>query len=361
MIGYKEIFEILRKEILAGKYDDERTMPSEFALAKRFKCCRPTVSHAMQELSVAGLVIRRKGAATRLTRFAQNATGVFGLLVQGEYNYCDLFPEICRRLVARSECVGWKVLRRSIPSCNKKDRKLHIKKIVGEFISSHVTGVFFQPVEGICDSERFNREIISRLDDAGIRTVLLDYDIVSSPGRSEYDIVCVDNFAGGYEIGLHFMSRGAKRIAFAIPRFPAQTSFGRLRGLSQSMIEHGLTWNNSSNIVTVDPFIPANFRTFIRNFRPDAIAVYNDAAAIRIVHALEECRLSVPADIMVAGFDDISSAAENSLTTVRQPVDSIVETAFQTMITRLKIPQLPPRKVELACKLVVRASTAGRR
>ena len=35
-IGYKEIFETLRKEVLDGKYDDTTVLPSEWALARRF-------------------------------------------------------------------------------------------------------------------------------------------------------------------------------------------------------------------------------------------------------------------------------------------------------------------------------------
>ena len=56
MKGHKEIFEALRREILAGKYESDRRLPSEVALSQRFGVSRPTISRVTLDLKREGLV-----------------------------------------------------------------------------------------------------------------------------------------------------------------------------------------------------------------------------------------------------------------------------------------------------------------
>ena len=97
MKGHKEVFDTLRREILAGKYDADKRLPSEMTLARRFGVSRPTVSRVTLDLKREGLVATRKGAPTTITRYALNATGVLGLVVPGE-GYAEIFKPLERRL-----------------------------------------------------------------------------------------------------------------------------------------------------------------------------------------------------------------------------------------------------------------------
>ena len=56
----------------------------------------------------------------------------------------------------------------------------------------------------------------------------------------------------------------------------------------------------------------------------------------------------------LAGFDDVTAAAEAGITTVRQPLDDLASTALQTLISRISSPELPPRTILLHAPLVVR-------
>ena len=89
-MGHVEIFEQLRREILAGKFDDAPRFPSETALARRFGVSRPTMSRVMLDMKREGLVVTRKGAPAMLTRFARNATGALGIVVPGVC-YAEIF------------------------------------------------------------------------------------------------------------------------------------------------------------------------------------------------------------------------------------------------------------------------------
>jgi len=95
-----------------------------------------------------------------------------------------------------------------------------------------------------------------------------------------------------------------------------------------------------------------------------AIFCFNDIAAIGAVRALADVGLSCPDDISVVGFDDIASAMYHtpSLTTVRQPLHRMGQTAAQLLLRRIRYPQEAyPETVTFEPELMVRESTGAAR
>lgn len=91
-----------------------------------------------------------------------------------------------------------------------------------------------------------------------------------------------------------------------------------------------------------------------------ALFAFNDVSAISATHAFFEAGLRIPDDVSVVGFDDISSAAFQNpgLTTVRQPLREMGETAAQILLARLEDDETErPRTVKLEPELVVRGTT----
>jgi DNA-binding LacI/PurR family transcriptional regulator len=92
-----------------------------------------------------------------------------------------------------------------------------------------------------------------------------------------------------------------------------------------------------------------------------ALFCFNDTAALGAIRAIADCGLSCPADISVIGFDDILSAPYHlpSLTTVRQPLRQMGETAAQLLIKRIQNPGAEYEDfVSFDPELIVRESTA---
>jgi len=359
MNGYRAIFETLRKEVFDGKYDETTILPSEWALARRFGVCRPTVSRAILEMVNAGLVVRRQGAPTTITSFAKNASGTIGILTQGEWNYEDIYPSIVRGMGTFAERLGWRIIRCGLEPSYGRRRVKAIREVVERLCDNHVTGVFFQPLECVEESARFNLDIVRRMKKAGIHVVLLDYDIVPLPQRSTFDLVGVDNFAAGYAVGAHLHERGAKRVAYLCEPLAAPSVAERMRGLSAALHECGYKWWPPDNTITCRPDSEEGIAAFMGKSCPDAIVGYNDKAALTLARTLASLGHSIPGDVMLAGFDNIPSAAAANppLTTMAQPVEDIVSVAFNTLVSRIKSPSLPPRKTLLSCQLMLRAST----
>jgi LacI family transcriptional regulator len=94
----------------------------------------------------------------------------------------------------------------------------------------------------------------------------------------------------------------------------------------------------------------------------DCLFAVNDVMALGALAALREAGVAVPADVGVAGFDDITSLRDvvPGLTTVRLPMvrmgTEAVELAFRDQPSDQRA---TPRRVRIRGELVLRASTDG--
>lgn len=92
--------------------------------------------------------------------------------------------------------------------------------------------------------------------------------------------------------------------------------------------------------------------------RPDAILTCNDNIAIGLYRAIEEKGCSIPDDVAVASFNDISVAQfmNPPLSTIRLPAEQIGETAVELLLERVAGRELAKRII-LSSQIVWRAST----
>lgn len=94
---------------------------------------------------------------------------------------------------------------------------------------------------------------------------------------------------------------------------------------------------------------------------PTAIFAANDSMAIGVIALAQQRGLRVPADLSVAGIDDISMASSiwPALTTVRQPIIAMGAAAASYIVAASTASSPPPPLPYFAHELVVRDSTAA--
>lgn len=354
---HAEIFEIVRREILAGKYDAGAMLPGAAELAARFGVSRPTVCRAILDLRREGLVVTRPGAAPRISRFALNATGALGLVVPGDC-YTETFPLICSAIERLAGQAGWDVIRGQISADDPAVRAREAHELARQFESEHVAGIFFQPLEFISDGGGVSREILAGFARAAIPVCLLDYDVVPPPDRSGLDLVGIDNVGAGMAVGRALLAAGARRLAFLRRPGAAPTVSDRLHGVARAVLEAGGNWSWAENVLCCEPTDRRAVAAFLRRTRPDAIVSGNDVAAHRLHETLRAlgggraARQEGLPDIRLAGFDGIAVGAEIGLVTCRQPCVEIAEVALQTLVSRIRDPSLPARTILLHAPLV---------
>src|SRR5262244_776550 len=92
-----------------------------------------------------------------------------------------------------------------------------------------------------------------------------------------------------------------------------------------------------------------------------ALVSFNDIAAIGAIRALRDANLRVPEDVSVVGFDDIYVAAYHNprLTTVRQPLHDMGETAARILLQRIQGFKDYPQVFAVAPELIIRETTSA--
>ncbi len=95
-----------------------------------------------------------------------------------------------------------------------------------------------------------------------------------------------------------------------------------------------------------------------------AVFCFNDIAAIGTLRATADAGLRCPRDVSVVGFDDIAGAAYHlpSLTTIRQPLFEMGQTAVEILLKRIQHPHEPhSESLSFEPELIVRESTGAAR
>ncbi|MEU7871913.1 LacI family DNA-binding transcriptional regulator [Dactylosporangium sp. NPDC049140] len=193
--------------------------------------------------------------------------------------------------------------------------------------------------------------------------------VVGRHGRSaQYDTVTDDDHAGAHLVVNHLVGLGHRRIALIdhhetdATRLAEMPNAVRALGYRDAMRAHGLA--AEIDVVTTTYTHDGGYlgaRLLLeRPSLPTALFTGADVVAIGALQALAEAGRSVPADISVAGYDNIALAAFDpvSLTTVDQAGRRIGGNAARLLLERCADRHAPTSHIRLSPTLVARRSTA---
>ena len=352
---HNEIFETLKSEILSGKYSGNARFPSDNALARRFDVGRQTVYWAVSRLSDIGLVWRKRGAGTFLTRDARRNGGPIAVIAP-LFPSSEIFPVICKELSRICQENGRLFCYADEHSESADEMLARLKASVKRMSEQGVAGVIFRPVDYYENSAEINFEITSAIRKAGIPLVLLDCEIGEPDVSSGFDVVGIDNMVAGMWLGRHVVECGARRVLFVCRAKSSVNVRLRQIGISAALNDVRGTHMESARMSETGQ---SELSAHVKRFKPDAILCSGDIVAAHVLKILSRMRLGVPDDVLVAGVDDVEIARMTTppLTTVRQPCAEIARAAFDLLAWRTAHPDAVPRRVALAAELVVREST----
>lgn len=192
---------------------------------------------------------------------------------------------------------------------------------------------------------------------SGLPVVLVDNRLEYSP------VNCVnsDDEGGAFLAARFLIETGHRHIGvIAGPRDWASTA-RRVRGYQRAAEEAGLSLTIIHAPETTIESGSAAFAQLAAE-QPDvtALCAVNDSMAIGAIRAARGCGRSVPGDLSVIGFDDISWAALNDppLTTVRISRVAMGKEVAHRLLTVLEDSDLLPSEITVPVELVKRGSTA---
>lgn len=177
--------------------------------------------------------------------------------------------------------------------------------------------------------------------------------------------VGVDNHHGGYLATSHLIQKGHRRIAYVSSPSDRSDSVERMTGYRDALTEAGIGFHPS--LVVQGTGRPGGGQRALSvllslDDAPSAVFCYNDMTAIGLMDAALEAGLSLPQDLAIVGFDNITFArfTRPQLTTIAQPVRRLGRRAVDMLLTLLSDgdpSELPVTNVKLCGRLIVRASS----
>lgn len=173
-------------------------------------------------------------------------------------------------------------------------------------------------------------------------------------------VIEIENEEGAQKAVSHLLRAGRRRIGFIAGPGQRQTEEKRLAGYRSALAEAGIAFDPC----LVSPGLPSIRGGFEATLKlldtqsVDALFCYNDLMAIGAIVACNHKDLSIPADIGLVGFDDISISAliSPSLTTVRIAQYDLGKLAASLLLERLKGQASEARKVVFPTELQIRNS-----
>ncbi|MGR3464522.1 LacI family DNA-binding transcriptional regulator [Limimaricola sp.] len=267
---------------------------------------------------------------------------IIGLVVA--YLDNQFYPLALERLSNALQAEGYHVLVFMAPNSAEG-----VDKVMQELLDYQIDGI-------ITASVAMSSDLTERCRAAGIPIVMFN----RGQDGSGLSSVTSANHEGGRRVAEFFLAAGHARIAHISGWQGASTGRDRQRGFLD-----GLAAAGREPVAVIDGMfdreatIAATRDLMARAAPPDAIFVGNDFMAFAVMDTLRaELGLRVPDDVSVVGYDDVPLAAwpAYDLTSLRQPVNRMVEATVETILAEIADRDRPARRIEIAAPLIIRGS-----
>jgi len=268
---------------------------------------------------------------------------IIGLVVA--YLDNQFYPLALERLSSALQAKGYHIL-----VFLTSNSEAEVENVVREFFDYHVDGI-------ITASVGMSNDLTARCAAAGIPVVMFN----RGQDGSGISSVTSANTQGGRKVADFLASLGHRRIAHIAGWAGSSTGRDRRRGFLEGLAERGIRpLEIIDGMYSREAAAEATRTLMALRTPPEAIFVGNDHMAFATLDVLRsELGLKVPADVAVVVADDVPLAAwpAYDLTTVRQPLNPMVEATVETLLAKIADPARPAQKIEIDGPLILRGST----
>lgn len=177
-----------------------------------------------------------------------------------------------------------------------------------------------------------------------------------------YPVLSIDNFGGATAMMRHLAEAGHQRVAFICGPEDNFDARERLRGYRSALAEYlpQSTAHELPGDFDESSGYEAGKQILSMMQRPDAVFAANDMMALGCLYAFNEAGVRIPADIALAGFDDIPLArfVHPTLTTMRVSIAELGGLALSRLLLSIESDgDQEPTAQTLVPELIVREST----
>jgi len=298
------------------------------------------------------------GSPVLVSRGPAHGAGVIGMLLPTGIR--NLYPELIRGAEATVAEAGYSLAL----GTSGIDRSLEAEQ-VQRILDRGASGLIVYAVDGPLDVPA-----LYQLFERGFPLVLLDRYF---PGLA-VDTVTMDNIGGAFLAVQHLVGQGYRRIGYIGTRNLSTSSIvERLAGYKWAMDESGLPIEPDQIVTALsmtpwpvpDADVEQHNQAILLAYldqaeRPDAAFAVNDYVAFQVVQAAEQLGMSVPDDLGIVGFDNMSCADYFGapLTTVEQQFEELGATAASLVLDRIDGRRTRLGRFVISTRLIVRRSSS---
>ncbi len=347
-------------------------LPSESEIMRQYNVSRGTVTRAMRDLEVTGVLHRRRGSGTYVRETAgangrgspQMSIAMFTPWAGPEQAvgafHVQLHHGISRVCTHHHAELSLQVLS---PAGGTTQRE-QVLSAARSLAARKPKVVLYCGLELPHEEMSLNDEVLAVLQKAGIAIVVIDRDTVAYPRRSQHTWVSYDNRRGGTLLVEHMVEQGYKRIAFVSIEQDSTAVFERLAGYYDGLRLAGIR-QDSGLVFETATFPDEELCDRLLKSKPDAVICKDTTCAAKLGFILSKRGYKIGDEIGLAGFDDdpIASMLPVPLTVVRQPVEPFAAAVYQVASTLAEgsndCDPLPTgSRVVIPVELVARRSTS---
>jgi DNA-binding LacI/PurR family transcriptional regulator len=266
---------------------------------------------------------------------------IIGLVVA--YLDNQFFPLALELLSNKLQQKGYHILIFTAPNTTEG-----VEGVVNDLMAYQVDGI-------ITASVSMTSDLIEKLRVAGMPTVLFNR------GQDKVSVSSVTsaNFEGARKATRFLLKGGHDRISHISGWQGSSTGRDRQSGFLMEMEKADCTpFSVMDGMYDREEAMACAENMLSGSSIPDAIFVGNDHMAFGVIDVIRSKGLEPGRDVSVVGYDDVPMAAWDcyGLTTIRQPVNSMVDSTVSLILGMIETGDLAPERVEIDGPLVVRKS-----
>lgn len=338
------LYEMVKGKLIRQIIKPGKILPSERQLTEQFKVSRITIRRAIAELRREGLVYCIPGKGTFAREAGPRPTSRMLAVLSLFDVYQDHFAgEVFSAMQTEAHRLGFHL------TFGKLDRDDHSRQMMERLAKTHgVDG--YLVLGGVPD------DLLAMLRRYQLPMVLIDHALRDNTVSA----VLSDNLGGADEMTRYLISQGHRRIAHLTKPVPSISFSLRQAGWEKALKDSGITPSRSWvwDLTSIHDPSGEDLRQRLAQEKPTAIFCANDSLALHLMWLMKVLNLTAPADLSVAGFDDMYLAKFVGLTTMRVPAREMGQTAIRHLAGLVQGEKLELKRIELPVQLVARATTA---
>ncbi|MBE6405716.1 MAG: GntR family transcriptional regulator [Lentisphaerae bacterium] len=312
----ESIIQILKEELIQGKYPVNSRFPSEYELSDRFGVNKKTVNKAVTLLVSEGFLVRGRGGKGTIvcttSKFPQYHVVYLGSLRQSYF--AKLGDGIQMAALENNSIMS--VVTPTIEQFHSVLQNLNNSNIDGILTSSY--GMLPEMKKPVIYLEDQNGDI-------------------------KYpDYVACDSYAAGYNLMKEIIARGHRNIVLL---FHFMNNPKRLQGFYDAMEEAGITDYKERTFMSME-FTTEESNVFLSQMRRkfpgfSAVVACSDDDIFRVIKSMQHFGIRWEGKIAMAGFGNIPEISSfYPIATVEQSPVRIGRHAYKKLLQKIKNPEL---------------------